>query len=266
MSPSAQVAVIAVGAGALMLALWLWQQRTRDAGIVDAGWAFGIGAGAVFAGVTGGGDPWTRFALAVMGALWGWRLAWYLLRDRVIGHPEDGRYACMRAALGRHAGPGFLAFFLAQAGLVVLFALPFAILAAEPGPPDWRLALAGAIWLLAVGGEVVADRQLARWRSDPANRGRTCRSGMWAWSRHPNYVCEWLHWWAYVVLGLGTVNGVWLWLWPGLMFAFLWWITGIPHVERRCLETRGDDYRDYQRSVPVFLPWFPRRVPPEGEP
>lgn len=253
-----QTAWIAIGASALMLALWLWQQRTRDAGIVDAGWAFGIGAGATFAAASGSGDLLARLAVGAMGAVWGWRLAWHLLRDRVLGKPEDGRYARMRAALGRHATAGFLAFFLFQAGLVVLFALPFVLLSADARAPGWHTAAAAAIWLLAVAGETIADRQLARWRADPANRGRTCRSGLWGWSRHPNYACEWLHWWAYVVLGLGAMHGAWLWLWPALMFAFLWWITGIPHVERRCLETRGDDYRDYQRRVPVLIPWFPR--------
>lgn len=255
---ASQMAWTAAGAGALMLGLWAWQQRSRDAGIVDAGWAFGIGAAALGCGLSGAGDGVAGLVAGLLGLAWGWRLAWHLLRDRVIGRVEDGRYARMRAALGRHAGAGFLAFFLAQAGLVVLFAVPFAILAGDPRPPGWHSALGAALWLLAVGGEALADRQLAAWRADPANRGRTCRRGLWRWSRHPNYFCEWLHWWAYVAIGLGAPHGTWLLLWPVLMFAFLWWVTGIPHVERRCLETRGDDYRAYQRQTPVFFPWFPR--------
>lgn len=253
-----QAAWIAGGATVLMLALWAWQQRTRDAGIVDAGWAFGIGGAAIGCALTGGGDPWAGAMAGLLGAIWGWRLAWHLLRDRVIGRSEDGRYARMRTALGRHAAIGFLVFFLFQAGLVLLFALPFVILAADPRPPGWHSIAGVIVWLIAVGGEAVADRQLAAWRADPANRGRTCRSGLWAWSRHPNYFCEWLHWWAYVVIGLGAPHGSWLLLWPVLMFAFLWWVTGIPHVERRCLETRGDDYRAYQRRTSMFFPWFPR--------
>ncbi len=253
-----QSAWIAGGAALLMLALWAWQQRSRDAGIVDAGWAFGTGGAAVGCALTGAGDPWAGALAGLLGAVWGWRLAWHLLSDRVVGRSEDGRYARMRAALGRHAAVGFLAFFLAQAGLVLLFALPFAILAADPRPLGWHSAAGAVLWLIAIGGEAVADRQLAAWRADPANRGRTCRSGLWAWSRHPNYFCEWLHWWAYVVIGVGAPHGLWLLLWPGLMFAFLWWVTGIPHVERRCLESRGDDYRAYQRRTSMFFPWFPR--------
>jgi len=79
--------------------------------------------------------------------VWGWRLAWHLLRDRVLGKPEDGRYARMRAALGRHASAGFLAFFLFQAGLVLLFALPFVLLSADARPPGWHTLAAVAIWL-----------------------------------------------------------------------------------------------------------------------
>lgn len=261
MGPGQQMAWTAAGAAALMLVLWAWQQRHRDAGIVDAGWAAGIGAAALGIGLTAGGDRATGVVLAVLGSLWGFRLGWHLLRDRVVGRPEDGRYARMRAALGRHAAAGFLAFFLFQAALVVLFALPFALAAQTAQPPGWHLAAGVAVWTVAMLIEVVADRQLARWRADPANRGRTCRQGLWGWSRHPNYFGEWLHWWAYPLIGLGAPHAAWLWLWPALMFAFLWWITGIPHTERRCLETRGDDYRDYQRRVPMFFPWFPRPAP-----
>jgi steroid 5-alpha reductase family enzyme len=60
--------------------------------------------------------------------------------------------------------------------------------------------LAVAIWAGSVVGEAVADRQLARFRADPAHRGKTCRDGLWRYSRHPNYFFEWLHWFAYVVL------------------------------------------------------------------
>ncbi len=258
LSLSCQLCVIAIAAAALMLGLWLWQQHRRDAGIVDAGWAFGIGTAAVFAGLTGGGDPVVRAVVAVLGAAWGWRLAGYLLRDRVLGKPEDGRYARMRQALGRYAAAGFLVFFLFQAGLILLFALPFVILAGQDRPAGWLTWAGVAVWIVAMTIETTADRQLARWRADPGNQGRTCRAGLWRWSRHPNYFGEWLHWWAYPIIGLGAAHGAWLWLWPALMFAFLWWVTGIPHTERRCLETRGDDYRDYQRTTAMFFPWFPR--------
>ncbi len=260
MSIACQTAWIAAGAAALMVALWLWQMRHRDAGIVDVGWAFGIASAAVFAGLTGSGSWEARTFAAVAGGLWGYRLAWYLLNDRVLGRPEDGRYQTMRGAMGRHAQAGFLLFFLFQAGLVVLFALPMVLVAADAREAGWHHALAAAILLAAVVGESVADRQLAHHRADPAKAGTTCRSGLWAWCRHPNYACEWLHWWAWVAAGVGSAHGLWLLAYPLLMFLFLRYLTGIPYTERRALAHRPD-YADYQRTVSMLIPWPPARTP-----
>ena len=109
---------IAAGAGLVMLLLWLIQWRTRDAGVVDVGWAACLGAAAAFCALTGAGDPARRAIIGVMGAVWGFRLALHLLFDRVLKGPEDGRYQLMREKLGTKVNPVFLAFFLAQAVLV----------------------------------------------------------------------------------------------------------------------------------------------------
>jgi steroid 5-alpha reductase family enzyme len=141
---------------------------------------------------------------------------------------------------------------------VVLFALPFAATARSPVDSAWPwIVLAVTIWMGSVAGEAAADRQLARFRADPANRGRTCREGLWRYSRHPNYFFEWLHWFAYVALAAGSP---WFWLaWTGpvVMYVFLRWISGIPYTEAQALRTRGEDYRDYQRRTPMLFPWFP---------
>src|SRR5205085_9891346 len=145
------------------------------------------------------------------------------------------------------------------AGVVVLFSLPFV---AAAGRHDntvcaWTLA-AIAIWLLSVGGESLADRQLAKFRAEPSNRGKTCRAGLWAWSRHPNYFFEWLHWFAYPLLAFGEPQW-WLALaGPVLMLLFLYRLSGIPWTEQQSLRSRGDDYRRYQAQVSAFFPLPPR--------
>ena len=115
-----------------------------------------------------------------------------------------------------------------------------------------------AIWLAALTGEIIADRQLDRFRDDPAHRGQTCRAGLWRYSRHPNYFFEWCHWFGYVALAWGSPLAGLAWLGPVLMFVFLRWISGIPFTEQQALRTRGDDYRDYQRRTSAFFPWFPK--------
>lgn len=251
-------------AAALVMTLaWAHQQRTHGATAVDVCWAAGMGGLAIAAALLAGGDPARRTLVALLGGLWSARLAGFLYRNRVRGHAgEDARYRRLRAAFGRHAGAGFLAFYQGQALATALFALPFLACAQAQAPLSGPAAIAALlVWALAVGGESLADRQLARWRAEPAHRGRTCRTGLWAWSRHPNYFFEWLHWWTYPLLALGS-EAFWPTLaGPLLMYATLHYATGIPHTERQALAHRGADYAAYQREVPEFFPRPPR--PPE---
>lgn len=243
---------------AVMTVLWVVQCRTRNAGWVDVGWAAGLAAAATFYANWFDGDPTRRALMGFLGTLWGARLALHLAR-RVAAEPEDGRYRRMREYWAGTADRNFLWFFLAQALLVALFSLPFLVCARADTAlaPGWQVA-AIVVWLTAVGGESIADWQLARFRANPANRGRTCRQGLWRTSRHPNYFFEWLHWWSYVLLAIGA-PGAWLTLLgPVLMFAFLYRVTGIPYTEQQALASRGDDYRDYQRTTSAFFPWFPK--------
>jgi steroid 5-alpha reductase family enzyme len=121
--------------------------------------------------------------------------------------------------------------------------------------------LAVFVWCVAIGGESLADTQLARWRREPSNRGRTCRKGLWKCSRHPNYFFEWIHWWTYVILGATAAHGWVTLLGPALMLMFLYRVTGIPYTEAQALKSRGEDYRQYQKTVSAFFPWFPRKAP-----
>ncbi|HEX6834360.1 MAG TPA: DUF1295 domain-containing protein, partial [Rudaea sp.] len=120
-----------------------------------------------------------------------------------------------------------------------------------------------AIWCVSLAGESIADAQLAAFRRNPHNHGKTCRAGLWRYSRHPNYFFEWLHWFTYVCLAMQAPYPVWLLslLGPVLMLISLFWVTGIPYVEAQALRSRGDDYRAYQRTTSVFVPWFPGTHP-----
>ncbi len=250
-------------ASALMVIAWLIERRTHNAGIVDVGWAGGVGLIAILLASDAPDAGPRRWLAAAMLGLWSLRLAWHLLVDRVLGHDEDGRYRSLRRRWGRWAGIGFFVFFQIQAALAWLFALPafVAARAGRPLPDGWD-TIAVALWLVAVGGETIADRQLRRFRDDPAHRGRTCRAGLWRYSRHPNYFFEWLHWWAYPFLAFGAPGWALLFLYPALMLLFLFKLTGIPATEAQAIASRGEDYRRYQRTTSPFIPWFPKSDTP----
>lgn len=251
------VAVWGVSALIFLLA-WILQRRSRNAGIVDIAWSACMGGAALFYAYSGSGGLAARVVLGVLGGLWGFRLSLHLLA-RLLGEAEDGRYAALRTHWADHQGR-FLLLFQAQALAVAVCSLPF--LAASAGTAEHitpMLVLGVLIWLVGIGGELLADRQLARFRRDPQQRGKTCRNGLWRYSRHPNYFFEWLHWFSYICFASGAAQAWLAWLGPVLMLVALYRVSGIPFTEAQALRTRGEDYRRYQQETNAFLPWPPRR-------
>ena len=211
-------------AGAMLL-LWLLSLRLRDASIVDIWWGPGFAAIAAFSHAVGpGGDPARGKLVVCLAALWGLRLGAHLWR-RVAREAEDGRYEQLRRTWGDAAARNLFVFFQVQALWAVLFALPMLAAAANPAPLGAWDALGAAVWALALAGEAIADRQLARFKADPAHRGQVCREGLWRYSRHPNYFFEWIHWWAYVAFAAGAP----LWWLP-----LRWRVRKNTHLRSRC--------------------------------
>jgi len=246
-----------------MTVTWLVARRINNYGVVDAIWSFGFAplAALYFLGQKNPSEQGMLFVGMV--AFWSVRLGIHLAVRIAKHHPhEDVRYAKLRADWGSDAGRKMFWFFQLQGALQVLLSLPFLFACARPTDPkpamssDW-FALGGcAVWLIGLVGEALADRQLARFRADPANQGKVCQFGLWHYSRHPNYFFEWLVWVGYAVFALGSPWG-WLGLIaPALMLHFLLNVTGIPMTEELSLKSKGDAYREYQRTTSAFAPWF----------
>lgn len=249
------IALAALAATCVLMSLmWLRQRRTGNAGIVDVAWAGSIGVMAVLFCAFGEGWEPRRLLAGTLGGLWSARLTWHLF-VRVSGEAEDGRYAEMRRSYGARFDRFMVLFFAIQALLAWLLALPFLHLAAQAAE-GWRIwdALAVLLWITSIAGEAVADRQLAAWRTEPSNKGKTCRAGLWRYSRHPNYFFEWLHWCVYPLLAVGLTWGWALWIAPLAMLVLVTKVTGIPPTEAQSVRSRGDDYRRYQRETNAFFP------------
>jgi steroid 5-alpha reductase family enzyme len=106
-------------------------------------------------------------------------------------------------------------------------------------------------------GTIVSDRQLAQWRANPENRGKTARAGLWSWSRHPNYFFEFVNWCGIALVATSAPNGWIGWIVPAGLLFLLFRVTGIPATERQALRSRVD-YAEYQRTTSVFVPLPPR--------
>lgn len=237
---------------------WLVQLRTRNAGIVDAVWGITLGLlGPLYAAFSTAPDS-VRLALAVLPAVWGLRLGLYLW-FRNHGKPEDGRYAKLRAEWGERANWKMWQFFQFQVVFSMLLSLGlWSIAQRDTEPPVWVLMLTLAIWLVSVLGEAIADRQLAAFKANPANKGRVCRQGLWRYSRHPNYFFEVLHWVAYIPLAVGAPYGLLVLLPPFVMAFLLLKLSGIPATEAQAARTRPE-YAEYIRTTSSFIPWFPKK-------
>jgi len=243
-----------------MSAVFLLALRLRNFSIVDVAWSLHFTLLAVLYAAFAPGFVWRRVAVAALVAVWSLRLGIHLFRRVAALHPqEEGRYLQLRREWATGATRRFFGFFQLQGLLNVVLSAPFLISCADPRRSLGPFELAGALLLLvALVGESVADRQLERFRQDPANRGRSCRAGLWRYSRHPNYFFEWLVWVAFFVFALPSPWGFTTIACPALMLYFLLRVTGIPATEAQALRSRGEDYREYQRTTSAFFPWPPR--------
>jgi steroid 5-alpha reductase family enzyme len=248
-------------AAAIQLLLWAIQQRTRNAGIVDVGWAgsFALVAALFAWRATAPVEAWAPIAI-VVGA-WSIRLAAYLVARGAASAPEEGRYVDLRARWGARAGRRFFVFFQAQAALVGVLSTAFVVpfVAAPWDGSGWLRALGATTAAGALVGEAIADAQLRRWKRDPAHRGRVCDAGLWAYSRHPNYFFEWCVWIGYAVYGLAFAPlGLVALAGQAIIVASILGVTGIPPTEAQALRSKGDAYRAYQQRVSRFIPLPPK--------
>jgi len=254
-SPSLVALASALAAGVL---LWFVSLALRNASIADLFWGPLFVLMTLSAACVAGSSGARVAVTVVLVAVWAARLSIHLA-SRNLGHGEDRRYADMRRAHGGHFWlVSLFTVFLAQPLLAWLVAAPVLAILTERVPrPLGALDLAGSL-LFCVGFaiESVADFQLTRFRGAPANRERVLASGLWRYSRHPNYFGECLLWWGFGLLGLAA-GGVVALAGPVLMSVLLLRVSGVTLLERT-IETRRPDYARYRRTTSAFVLWPPR--------
>ncbi|MFN0088363.1 MAG: DUF1295 domain-containing protein [Blastocatellia bacterium] len=247
-------AVIAIS----LFLLWLLSLKLRDASIVDIFWGIGFVLIAGTSYLLTDGYPVRRGLLTAMALVWGGRLAIYLAW-RNIGKGEDYRYQAMRKRHGdRFPIVSLLTVFALQGVLMWIISLPLQT-AQIPAQPD-RLTLldwvGAALWLIGLGFESIGDWQLARFKADPANKGRVMDRGLWAWTRHPNYFGDAVVWWGFFSIA-AAAGAWWTVIGPALMTLLLMKVSGVALLEKTLVKTKPE-YQEYARRTSAFFPWFPK--------
>lgn len=252
------LASIAVGLSAVMALAWGVQRLTGSSGWIDTIWSFAVGLGGIAAAVFAGGDAERRITVFILIAGWSLRLGGHIAR-RTRGGVEDPRYAKFIEEWGSAAAVRLFIFLQVQAIAAFILVLAVYVAAANPaGFPRLLDIMAIVIAIVAIGGEALADAQLARFRKRAAARTEVCETGLWAYSRHPNYFFEWLGWCAYLVFAV-DLSGRFGWGWlavlaPLMMYWLLVHVSGIPPLEEHMLKSRGEKFRALQTRVNAFFP------------
>lgn len=240
----------------IMVLVWIWAVKIKNAGIVDIFWSYNFPVISIIYFLLGTGNEERKLLITAMVVIWGLRLGTYLM-IRVLGHIEieDGRYLQLRKEWAPNANAKFFGFFQMQAISNVFLSLPFILAVRNPDPELSILEYIGAgFWLIAISGEALADWQLKKFKANPANKGKVCQSGLWNYSRHPNYFFEWMIWVSYFIFALASPWGWTSIICPLIMLYLLFKVTGIPLTEEQSIRSKGDAYREYQRTTSAFIP------------
>lgn len=238
-----------------LLALWLASLRLRDSSIIDLFWgpAFSVIAWPVI--VSHGLTP-RGVLVGVLVSAWGLRLGAYLAW-RNLGHGEDKRYAAMRA---RHGTAwwwrSLFVVFALQGVLAWIVSWPVRAAASAPASPwAWLDALGLGLVVIGVSFESIGDWQLARFKARPESKGQLMRSGLWRYTRHPNYFGDFVTWCGLGCFGL-SVGAWWSLVGPLVMGVLLVKVSGKDLLERGMAGRPGFD--EYVKATSGFVPWWPR--------
>ena len=251
----AGLGLIALG----MLLLWLLSLRLRNAAIVDIFWGSGFGLLSwLYFALSAGFLP-RKLLVATLVTVWGVRLSVHIWR-RNHGRAEDFRYRAWRVQwAGNFAWRSLLQVFMLQGALMWLISAPLLLAQTATAPAALGLldGLGTLLWLAGFIFEAGGDWQLERFKANPDNAGRIMDSGLWRYTRHPNYFGDALLWWGLYLLAAASPAGIWAIGSPLLMMVLLMRVSGVTLLEKSL--GQRPEYREYIARTPAFFPWRPKR-------
>lgn len=240
--------------------IWLISLPLKNAGIVDIFWGpgFVLAAGVYFFSTPDGFLTRKLFILALV-AIWGLRLGLHIA-IRSVGKSEDYRYANWRQSGGANWWRvSYVRVFLLQGAIMWVIAMPLLVAQFQPAPAALTLFdfVGIALWIIGFFFEAVGDWQLMRFKADPANKGKVMRTGLWRYTRHPNYFGDATVWWGYFFIALSVPFGWLTVICPVIMTILLMRVSGVALLEHNLKKTKPE-YADYIASTNAFFPGLPR--------
>lgn len=243
----------------MAIALWIVSRIKNDVGIVDSFWSLMIlVAGLCFVYFNGNMLSERNILVLILLSIWAIRLSAHITW-RNWGQEEDNRYQTIR----QNNQPNFefkslYIVFLLQALLALIVALPLMSIFNSDTQVNSLDYIAFALWFFGMFFETIADQQLAHFKANKENQGKVMNTGLWRFSRHPNYFGEFCIWWAFFLFAIASGNW-WSIVSPLLMTILLLKVSGVNLLEST-ITKRRPEYVNYSRTTNAFFPWFPKKL------
>lgn len=251
------IAIVIIYLVLQMCFMWLVYRLLKNPSVVDTSWSIGLMiSGLIYLGSVAMTSR--NLMVSALLTLWALRLAGYLWYTRVYRGHVDKRYNELSNNWKINKSLGFFLNFQLQGLLIFIISFLFYLISNFRSPNLTLIdSLAIVIVLVGIIGETIADLQLSQFKNK--HKGAVCNVGLWNYSRHPNYFFDWLTWLGFTVIALQSPRGYWGVISLVVLYLIFNHLTG-PLTERGSLQSRGQQYVDYQKQTSMFFPWFKRKI------
>jgi steroid 5-alpha reductase family enzyme len=248
--------VLAIG---WMILAWVLYLFVKNPAIVDLAWTLCMG-GLSFLYIFVSNQKLLSLRLILIAMIiWTFRLA-LLISYRLVKYKTDGRYQTLDKSFENFRKIKYFFFFLMQGISALVFTLPVWLVASFGKPYFLWNILSASLVFIALLGVILSDIQLQTFIRQKQNKGKVCKVGLWRYSRHPNYFFEWMFWMGMMMFALPLHLGFVGILSPLFLLIAILFFTGIPPTEKQALLSKGQEYREYQKTTSAFIPWFVSKV------
>lgn len=230
----------------------------KNNSIVDQAWGIGFVLIAFYSMLALQNFNTVSIITTTLVTLWGGRLFYHIMR-RNFGKPEDFRYANWRREWGKYVIPrAFFQVYMLQGLFMLTIGFPIVLIHEKLGSTVNWLTWAGVlVWGLGYFFEVVGDAQLKQFKSKPESKGKLMTTGLWAFTRHPNYFGEAVMWWGIFIIGQSVQISILSIISPIAITYLLYFVSGVPMLEKAMKDRPG--FEAYAKRTNKFIPWFPKK-------